>query len=131
MWGHGEIKQTYKHRYGMGLDCRTTKATKGTRNNGTLSQPPVRPTLNSRSVTTQQPGAQKSKCLPAAQSDISALSPPTGPNTTAYGLQLPPEGPFNPPLSLKLAPYLAALSLSHLWADGQTGRARGKKEKCN
>lgn len=71
----------------------------------------VHPTLNSCDVIVPARQGQKAKCLPAAQSDISAFSPPTGANMTAYWLALPLQGRFNPPLSLRPAPSAAALDL--------------------
>lgn len=65
-------------------------------------------------------GAQRSECHPATQSDISAISPPTGPNMTAYWLQLPLEGLFNPSSVSETSP--TQCSASCLWADVQ---------KCN
>lgn len=67
-------------------------------------------------------------CLSAARSDVSALSPPTGPNMTSYRVQLPLEGPRSiTPLSRRFPPppppfYLSRHLSSHLWADVQKCR---------
>ena len=67
----------------------------------------------------QAAGGQKSECLVAAQSDISALSPPTGPNMTVYWVQLPLEGPLQSRLCLGDWPRLSQHLASRLWADAQ------------
>ena len=68
-------------------------------------------------------GGQKTECLSAVQRDVSALSPPTGLNMTAYWVQLPLEGPFNPASVSQIGPPVPrSTRSSRLWADVQ---------KCN
>lgn len=91
----------------------TTRTAKGAANKEELQLALIRPTLNSHSVTIPD---KKASVLPAAQSDISALSPPTGSNMTAYWLQLPLQGP------VQSGPVAGSAQRRALWADVQ---------KCN
>lgn len=131
MWGHGEIKQTYKHRYGTRPGLQDNKSHKGNMKQWDAFTAP-RPSY-SKFPQCDYPAARGTKEQVSPRRSKRHLSTLTSNRPKYDSLRAPAatRGPVQSASVSELAPYLAALSLSHLWADGQTGRAREKKEKCN